>query len=242
MRATWLPTVLRAAGLMVVEMPGWQGRGREMSHVAGVICHHTATPPSLGPVSTANLLARGRADLPGPLSQLGLDRTGTFWLVADGRCSHNGFGLWGNDSIGIEAFNDGRGEPWPKEQLNAYTRGVAAILQKVGYGTDRVLGHKESDPRRKIDPAGIDMTAFRSQVQRWLTEEDDDMTPEDRKLLEQVARDVADLKKDASDGAGAWDTGKKGGWPVSGRLLLERIAQRLKRVETAVASHNEAVE
>jgi hypothetical protein len=49
----------------------------------------------------------------GPLSQLGLVRKGTFFVIAAGRCNHAGKGLWrgvdtGNTSfIGIEAENSG---------------------------------------------------------------------------------------------------------------------------------------
>jgi len=62
------------------------------------------------------ILRDGRRDLPGPLAQLGLRRDGTFVTVAGGRANHNGYGRWGNNSIGVEAYNDGVGEPWPTAQ------------------------------------------------------------------------------------------------------------------------------
>jgi N-acetyl-anhydromuramyl-L-alanine amidase AmpD len=173
---TWLPRVLLDAGLKVAEQPGWQNRGRgDVGTIKGVICHHTAGPlggnmPSLGTVTD------GRRDLPGPLAQLCLGRDGTMYVVAAGRCNHAGTGNWqgftrGNvNFIGIEAENTGvtrgpKADPWPAVQMDAYRRGVAAILKKIGANALMVCGHKEyALPQgRKIDPS-FDMDDFRLQV------------------------------------------------------------------------------
>ena len=112
--AIWLAGVLRAAGCKVYEMPGWKERGtRELDVIYGVVQHHTATGTNWDDDHVAFLLRDGRRDLAGPLSQLGLERDGTFVCVAAGRANHNGYGEWGNSSIGIEAYNDGVGEVWP---------------------------------------------------------------------------------------------------------------------------------
>lgn len=172
----WLPQVLRDAGLVVVEYDGWQTRTTRTTGltVRGVVCHHTATRASTSNTAVARLLANGRPDLKGPLCQLGLDRDGHYWMIAAGRGNHNGYGTWGNDSIGIEAFNDGVGEPWPVAQLDAYQRGCAAILEHVGLSIAECRGHRETDPGRKVDPRGIDMDAFRARVAELM---EDDMTP-----------------------------------------------------------------
>jgi hypothetical protein len=40
---TWLPDVLKFAGLKVSLVPGWETRGRgDVGRIVGVICHHTA--------------------------------------------------------------------------------------------------------------------------------------------------------------------------------------------------------
>jgi hypothetical protein len=162
---TWLASELRAAGLKVHEMAGWKTRQTRNGFApVGVVAHHTATSVAWSDTAVAALLRDGRRDLAGPLSQCGLERDGTWVMVAAGRCNHNGFGTWGNDSIGVEAYNDGRGEPWPKVQLDAYTRGVAVICAHYSWGAHRVKGHKETDPDRKIDPTGIDMARFRRTV------------------------------------------------------------------------------
>lgn len=167
----WLQPVLRNAGLKVATVDGWETRGRgDMGQVEGVICHDTANA-SPGNMPTLRTLIEGRPDLAGPLAQLGLGRDGTFYVVAAGRCNHAGEGAWqgctsGNTSfIGIEAENSGVGEPWPAVQLDAFRRGVAAILSKLQRGADACAGHKEYalPAGRKIDPS-FDMTAFRQTV------------------------------------------------------------------------------
>lgn len=171
---TWLATVLENAGLKVAEVPGWQNRGRPtpMGNVRGVMCHHTSTPnPNDRNMPTLNVLTEGRDDLPGPLSQLGLGRDGTFYIIAAGRCNHAGRGNWqgetdGNGSfIGIEAENDGE-QPWPAIQLDAYRRGVAALLTRIGESERMCTAHREFalPAGRKDDPHTINMDQFRAEV------------------------------------------------------------------------------
>jgi N-acetyl-anhydromuramyl-L-alanine amidase AmpD len=168
---TWLPDVLLAAGLKVAEQPGWRTRGRgEMGVVRGVMCHHTAGPAT-GNMPSLGLITNGRDDLAGPLCQLGLGRDGTFYVVAAGRANHAGAGAWGgvttgNSSfIGIEAENTGVGEPWSPVQIDAYQRGAAAILKKIGATSAMCCGHKEyAQPAgRKTDPLFV-MAEFRARI------------------------------------------------------------------------------
>ena len=123
-------------------------------------------------------LIQGRSDLPGPLAQLGLGRDGTYFVIAAGRCNHAGKGAWkgvttGNSSfIGIEAENTGLSDdsPWPQVQIDAYQRGVAAILKRIGQPADFCAGHKEFalPAGRKTDP-DFDMIPFRAAVAAILT-------------------------------------------------------------------------
>lgn len=166
----WLPDVLKAAGLKVALEDGWEDRGRgDVGHIFGVLCHHTATQ-SDGNMPTLKTLIKGRSDLAGPLAQLGLARDGTYFVIAAGKCNHAGKGIWkgvvnGNTNfIGIEAENTGlKSDPWPEVQMDAYRRGVAAILKHIGRGAEFCAGHKDYAPGRKIDP-DFDMVAFRSSV------------------------------------------------------------------------------
>jgi peptidoglycan hydrolase-like protein with peptidoglycan-binding domain len=147
-----------------------------MGTIKGVICHHTAGVKT-GNMPSLSVLVDGRSDLPGPLSQLGLGRDGTFYIIAAGKANHAGTGSWqglttGNTNfIGIEAENTGinkpgdpKHDPWPAVQLDAYRRGVAAILKHVGQGTIMCCGHKEYAPGRKPDPHTLDMNQFRNEV------------------------------------------------------------------------------
>jgi peptidoglycan hydrolase-like protein with peptidoglycan-binding domain len=169
----WLPHVLMDAGLKVATVDGWENRGRgDMGRIAGVLCHHTAGPRT-GNMPSLKIIRDGRDNLPGPLSQLGLGRDGTYYVIAAGRCNHAGAGIWngvtnGNSSfIGVEAENTGLANdfPWPAVQVDAYQRGVAAILRHLNIGVGCCAGHREYalPAGRKPDPS-LDMTTFRSSV------------------------------------------------------------------------------
>jgi peptidoglycan hydrolase-like protein with peptidoglycan-binding domain len=168
-RQLWIAQVLRDAGLTVREAPGWETRGTATFDPVGVMWHHTASGPNWTDQSLTNLLVNGRPDLSGPLCQLQLNRDGSYVVIAAGRANHAGAGAWngittGNTSfIGIEAANDGVGEPWPAAQLDAYYRGTAALIRHINGSVENVIGHKEWTTR-KIDPRGIDMNDARNTV------------------------------------------------------------------------------
>ena len=182
----WLPQVLRDAGLEVLEHAGWQSRGHgEMGAVQGVLCHHTCGPLH-GDLPDINVLVDGRPDLGGPLCNLGLGRSGKYYMIAAGAGWHAGKGNWqgvtaGNTHlIGIEAENTGetkgpRAEPWPAVQMDAYRRGCAAILAHVGAKPIMVAGHKEyALPKGRKDDPSFDMVAFRASVAKIM---DQTITP-----------------------------------------------------------------
>jgi peptidoglycan hydrolase-like protein with peptidoglycan-binding domain len=168
----WLADVLAEAGLKVAEQAGWRTRGRgDVAEIKGVMCHHTAGP-ARGNMPSLDVITNGRPDLSGPLAQLGLARDGTYYIIAAGRANHAGRGIWqgiatGNSSfIGIEAENVGTDvDPWPAVQLDAYCRGVAAILKKISASAKMCCGHKEYalPTGRKSDPT-FDMAEFRGRV------------------------------------------------------------------------------
>lgn len=168
----WLPTVLESAGLKVAPVPGWETRSRrDVKQILGVICHHTATKKP-GNMPSLRTLIEGTDKVPGPLAQLGLGRDGTYYVVAAGRCNHAGTGSWkgiatGNDNfIGIEGENGGGPDemPWPEVQMDAYRRGVAALLKHVNRPVEFCAAHKEYAPTRKPYDPLFDMNMFRGSV------------------------------------------------------------------------------
>lgn len=169
----WLADVLRAEGVKVVETPGWKHWGNgDFKNIWGVICHHTGG--SNTPVSE---IRNGTPNLRGLLSQIHLAKDGTATLCGVGVAWHAGMGSYPGlpednanwHTIGIEAVNNGT-EGWSPAQYDAYVRVCAAIVRRLGYGADRVIGHKEWAGRKqgKWDPGGIDMDAFRRDVQARL--------------------------------------------------------------------------
>lgn len=180
-----LAAILRAR-LPVTEVPGWRTHVRPGSFSPlGVIVHHTAGTNSL------RVIVNGRTDLPGPLSNLHVPKSGPPNLVSAGRCNHAGAGAavvldevrrdvaptgsalrrglldgpGGNGFFyGIEAENLGDGlDPWPPAQLDTIARICAALCGHHGWRSNRVIGHLEWT-RRKPDPRGFSMASMRARV------------------------------------------------------------------------------
>ena len=167
---TDLAGVARKTSLEVIEVTGWETRGRgPMSDVRAVVCHHTATLNRTADMPSLNTLINGRPDLSGPLSHFGLSRSGKVYVIAAGRCNHAGTvrnPSWGNShSIGIEAEATGTDSSWPEVQLAAFAQLCRVLVDHFGLDVSVVLGHKEvaDPPGRKIDP-NFDMPAFRARV------------------------------------------------------------------------------
>jgi hypothetical protein len=176
----WLADAARATGLPVVEVEGWQTRGSETFTPAGLVWHHTAWPMTNSDMPSLSLLLSGREDVPGPLANYGLGRSGTVYVIAAGRANHAGEGGWqglvGNSSVlGIEAEHPGTsGTPWTDVQLDAYVKLSAELAKRGGFAVDMVCGHKEWAPTRKVDPIDLDMNDMRRRVAAAM---EDDMEP-----------------------------------------------------------------
>src|SRR5262245_20351881 len=136
MRLLWLPDVLRAAGLTVVDHVGWQDRARpgDWTPRYGVV-HATAAPRSQADATQVAVVRDGRADLPGPIALACVDRTGRWHVLAAGRCNTTLSGTAGPyagqgnaTALGVEACNnngrdDEPAEPWYWPQYDSYARG-----------------------------------------------------------------------------------------------------------------------
>lgn len=208
MMLTNLATLLRAGGLKVTEVAGWKTRGHgQMTSVEAIVCHHTAGPKT-GNYPSLAVVRDGRTGLAGPLSQLGLGRDGTVYVIAAGVCYHAGatFETWQNNwhAIGIEAEATGT-DDWPAVQYQAYVKLCAVLRRGYDVPNARVLGHKEvAKPKgRKPDP-NFDMAAFRSAVAAAYSKpsttpttptEDNDMTPEQYAGLIQEQKNQGDATR-----------------------------------------------
>jgi hypothetical protein len=171
MHDTGIATRLRAAGLTVVEVAGWQTRGTAGFDPRGSVDHHTAGPRSGNAPSLATC-TYGRPDLPGPLCHVLVGRDNTCYVIAAGRANHAGSGGWrglsGNSSVyGVERENVGTtAEPWRPDQTSTAATVHAALIR--GRAThEMVCGHKEWTSR-KVDPHTVDMHAFRAMVAQRL--------------------------------------------------------------------------
>src|SRR5690606_4874686 len=165
-RANWLANKLREYGCTVVEVDGWTTRGSSTFNPQAVVLHHTASRAG-GDAPSLGICIRGRSDLPGPLCNVLISRSGVCYVIASGRANHAGKGgfrgLTGNSSVfGIEVENNGVGEPWRPTVLDAFQRCNAAMLDGISRDSSWVVRHADwATPKgRKIDPAGIDMGAF----------------------------------------------------------------------------------
>ncbi|QOR55610.1 MAG: hypothetical protein VM34scaffold347_21 [Phage 66_12] len=164
-----LDRALEGSGLTVkVGYAGWKSYGHGTpSKAESVGCHHTAGPPK-GDTPSLNTVIYGRSDLPGPLCNLYLSRSGEVYLVAAGIGYHAGATLepWqdNNSGIGIEAEATGV-DPWPAHQYDVYARMCSHLAAYYHIPVGHVMGHKEicDPPGRKIDP-NFGMDSFRDAV------------------------------------------------------------------------------
>lgn len=164
--------------LTIVEVSGWKSRGYAgygLSAVAGHMYHHTATAESAfsyADCPTLNLLVNGRSDLPGPLCNIALGRSGTVYVVAAGLANHAGPGSVGGSYvnvgnayfIGNEMESSGVRDDWTDAQRRVMPHLGAALERGYGNRDFIQMGHKEYSSMGKIDPAFIDMDALRGDI------------------------------------------------------------------------------
>ncbi|MDX3839059.1 N-acetylmuramoyl-L-alanine amidase [Streptomyces europaeiscabiei] len=183
---------LKAEGVKVVEVDGWEDHNRAghgaWGPVHGVMVHHTVTK---GTANTVNICWNGYQGLPGPLCHGVVAKDGAVHLVGYGRANHAGLGdddvltaviaektlpapneanTDGNARFyGFECENLGNDQdPWPAVQVEGMVRAAAALCRAHGWGKDgdtSVIGHKEWQPG-KVDPLGpgVSMPDIRKRV------------------------------------------------------------------------------
>jgi len=176
--------LLRAAGLMVREHPGWKTRtatGYGYTDMRGVMWHHDASPPGDSPGALQWMLTQG------PAANCWIDRYGVWHVYCGGVSFHAGLGGpgWGvpkdrgNQFFwGIETDHT-TGEAWPQAQLASLRKGTAALLAGLSLDPHRngglvfhyswTNGTVDGLPRfvtygRKNDPDGLSLETERAVV------------------------------------------------------------------------------
>lgn len=178
-RLDWLEGAMRRElepeGYRVKVAPGAATRGRAFtSAVRWVTKHHTASHRTSSASSSLRILMFGRPGLTGPLCHWQTERSGDVVIVATGRANHGGYGRNpdgtnpNSTSVADETENDGIGEPYTPRLSRSVVLSSAAACRGMRQPASHVLGHREVDPRRKIDPT-YDMDDHRHQVARQLT-------------------------------------------------------------------------
>lgn len=200
--ALWMAHDLLAAGLTVIETDGWEYRQRPNGggpNYGGVLGHHTAGP-STGELPSLRILRDGRSDLPGPICNVGLARSGAWYLIAAGVANHAGLGYWQGlrynaDMLGIEAENDGT-QPWPDAQLQSYIVGSAVLLRGLGRDESWWARHHEWRAE-KPDPHDIDGDWMRAQIGAALAALDTPPPPPDLSVYRRNTMDLSERPGDA---------------------------------------------
>lgn len=163
----------REAGLHTIEDSGWQYRARSSGGFDGdrpwcVMWHHTASDTS--PANDVEYICRGSPDA--PISNVLLDRTGAVWICAGGATNTNGKGnativsrgtipadTMNTHAVSIEIANDGVGETYPAEQIDAAFRLSIMLTDRLDLAVTDVQEHAVYAPTRKIDPARAEAVA-----------------------------------------------------------------------------------
>jgi len=145
---------------------GWERRSRSSGGFSapplGVCWHHTASAASVN--SDLSYMINGSPDR--PIGNMLLARDGVVWPIAAGAANTQGKGGptafsrgtvpldQGNTTMwGIEAQNNGVGQAWPVEQIDAYFRCNEALAVLFGNQVTDLISHQGYAPTRKIDPA-----------------------------------------------------------------------------------------
>lgn len=208
---TDLATACRKSGLAVVELPGWQTRTRPASSGGfdpkGVLVHHTGG--NSDDRTYADWMAlTGRSDLPAPLCQLALSRTGVVYVSAAGRANHGGTAratgpMPAGDAnalyVGIEAMNNGS-EGWTPVQYRAYVALCAALCEHYGWPATHVRAHKETSTTGKWDPGLLDMVQFRNDIAAEISAQRALRRKPIRRTLRKVTTAIQQAKADGYTG------------------------------------------
>jgi hypothetical protein len=141
-----LIAALRAAGLEVVVITGWLARGRPGPfEPVGVLNHHTGASARgwtrLRELAYAKwMFLTGRPDLPAPLCQIALGRSGVVYIGAAGRANHAGTAR----ASGTVAAGDGNTLYHGVEWMLSGTEPIPAEMMEAAVLLNAVLTEKQT--------------------------------------------------------------------------------------------------
>lgn len=164
-----LPDALAAWNIDFDLYPGWELRSRSSGgydSLMGIGTHHTAS--FTAPQNDKHWLWGNPGNRARPVGALYLARSGNVTLGAAGATNTQGRGgpVTGSKGtvplnagnrhlISIEAANNGNGEVWPAEQVEAYLRLCACLCETYDFDAMRdIWTHHVWAPGRKVDPRG----------------------------------------------------------------------------------------
>lgn len=204
-----LPARLRAAGLTVVELDGWYGRGRPAStgsfDPVGVLWHHTGGPSNGGLRYALWMAVTGRSDLPAPLCQIAVDEDGVIYILASGRANHAGTakasgsvaaGDGNRLYVGVECMNNGT-QGWGKRQYRAMVLLGMVLGDVLNCTVNAQRAHKETSVTGKWDPGLLDMDKFRADIAKAAKA---DKPKPAKKPTKNISNAIEDLTKVAKHG------------------------------------------
>jgi len=150
----------------VVEVAGWQQRGKEFPSRPDICVRHWTAGPTSGRTPSLGVVTKGRGGekpLPGPLCQIYQSRepdgNDIIFLIASGIANHAGKGVWqqvsGNArSMGLEIEWSGPGESFSAGRKAIAEQAMAALMEcALGTNPDDACEHREyaTPAGRKID-------------------------------------------------------------------------------------------
>lgn len=172
-----LGTYLSHQGFDVVDSPV-EGRPQTWSKVRWIFVHHTGSNcSSHQSAADAAYVKKGSFVVPGPMCHLLLGQDHKVYVISEqkpgqnepGRANHAGTGSYPNcngnaDSLGIEVQCQGtHALSTHTDQYAVLIDLIASLCRRYGLSAERVIGHKEWAPDRKVDPRD-NMTTLRTHV------------------------------------------------------------------------------
>lgn len=222
----------------------------------GVMAHHTAGPLR-GDTPSLAICKAGRAGVPGPLCNVYGGRDDIVRILTLGLANHSGRGgpwtLTGSNGqryrvpansgrpylLGVEWENTGTGsEPWTDARREEMGRTHAGILDWLGAPVTNLIEHLTWAPDRKIDRYGYSALSGQAEARPYL---ENDMTPEQDKLLREVADQVGYLRREIG-AIKAQGKARPAEVIATAARVSEANANRIARVAAAVGQLQIAVD